>query len=77
MGNQKLICAPTMFQPWLNQTEIDLSKKKVELINRETYLLKLQREIGYELLQVKQQLSGLDDANNFAQACHNLNLRRR
>lgn len=77
MGNKKLLCQPTMFQPWLNQTQIDLSKRKIQLISRETELLKEIRSLKYELKSVQSSISGLDSQNDFAAACHNLNLLRR
>jgi len=73
----KLLQSPTMFEPWLNQTKIDLSKKKVKLISRETELLSLIKDANYELFEVRNAINSIDCQNDFAQMVHSINIRRR
>lgn len=72
----KLLQSPGLFDPLLNQTEIDLSKQKVNLINRETELIKIICQAQYELSTVQNLIKNIDSQNEFAQMTHNLNLRR-
>lgn len=76
MENQKLIQSPCLFKPFLNQNEIDLSIKKINLIDRETELILAIQQLNYELFEIRNSISSLDSHNNFAMMCHELKIRR-